>query len=234
MKSVVTCGSCNRVLDEDPAIPPEKRPLCPYCGSTSRAFLLNAESGRFLITPGAADLRVLNRANLLLQAVVIKGPKTHKGHIIESIAPAWFEIARILRADSSYMFQIDDRKWEELVAGIYKQAGFDEVILTPRSGDLGRDVIAIKHGFWTVRFVEQVKAYAPGHLVTANDVRALLGVVSGEPSTTKGIITTTSDFAPKIVDDPILKPHIPFRIELVNGVELIRKLETVSKGYHVM
>ena len=171
-------------------------PPCPHCGSTSRGFVLKAEPGRFLITPGDASLSILSRANLLLQAIVIKGYKTHEGHIIESIAPAWFEIARILRADPSFMFQIDDRKWEELVAGIYKQAGFDEVILTPRSGDLGRDVIAIKHGFWTVRFVEQVKAYKSGHLVTANDVRALLGVVLGEKPTTKGIITTTSDFAP--------------------------------------
>jgi len=194
---------------------------------------LNAETGVVLIDTGSADLRVLSQSSLMLQAVVIKGPKTDEGHIIESVAPVWFKIAQILRDDPSVMFQIDDRKWEELVAGIYKQAGFDEVTLTPRSGDFGRDIIAIKHGFWTIRFVEQVKAYGPGHLVTANDVRALLGVVSGDPATTKGIITTTSDFAPRIAEDPILKPHIPYRIELINGVELIKKLGALSKGYKV-
>jgi len=31
-----------------------------------------------------------------------------------------------------------------MIAGVYKESGFDEVTLTPRSGDFGRDVIAIK------------------------------------------------------------------------------------------
>jgi restriction system protein len=57
------------------------------------------------------------------------------------------------------------------------EAGFDEVTLTPRSGDLGRDVIAVKRGLGTVRVIDQVKAYGPSHLVTADDVRALLGVL---------------------------------------------------------
>jgi len=47
--------------------------------------------------------------------------------------------------------------WEEIIAGAYKKAGFDEVTLTPRSGDLGRDVIAIKKGLGSVRVIDQVK-----------------------------------------------------------------------------
>jgi restriction system protein len=70
-------------------------------------------------------------------------------------------------------FQISPRKWEEIIAGAYKKAGFDEVILT-RSGDLGRDVIAVKKGIGTIRVVDQVKAYKPGHLVTVNDVRGAI------------------------------------------------------------
>jgi len=58
-----------------------------------------------------------------------------------------------------------------------RQSGFDEVTLTPRSGDYGRDVIAIKKGIGTIRVIDQVKAYKPGHLVGANDVRALLGAL---------------------------------------------------------
>ena len=230
MNSTVTCGSCNHVLDEDPGIQSEARPPCPLCGSTSRRISVKAEavSASTVLAHATVNFGVLAGSNLLLQAVVIKGRKTDEGHIIESIAPAWFEIARLVRDDPSIMFQIDWRKWEEMVAGIYERAGFDEVILTPRSGDLGRDVIAVKRGIITVRFVDSVKAFQPGRLVTANDVRALLGVVAADPKASKGVVTTTSEFAPRIEEDDLIKPFIPYRLELVNGQELIRRLAELS------
>ena len=55
-------------------------------------------------------------------------------------------------------------KWEELIAAAFDRSGYDEVILTPRSGDHGRDVIAIKKGIGTVRIIDSVKAYKPGTL----------------------------------------------------------------------
>jgi restriction system protein len=82
-----------------------------------------------------------------------------------------------------------------------QKAGWDEVTLTPRSRDLGRDLIAIKKGIGSVRVIEQVKAYTPPRLVTANDVRALVGVLKSDGAA-KGFLSTTSDFAPKI--KPIL------------------------------
>src|SRR6516225_9135365 len=65
--------------------------------------------------------------------------------------------------DPELMYQLNPRKWEELIAGAYELAGFDEVILTPRSGDKGRDVIAVKKGIGCIRFLEEVKAYKPDH-----------------------------------------------------------------------
>src|SRR5437870_4123530 len=66
-----------------------------------------------------------------------------------------------------------------------------------------------------------------GNLVPANDVRALLGVLGSDRAATKGLVTTTSDFAPKIVDDPFIAPYIPTRLELVNGRELVRRLSSL-------
>jgi restriction system protein len=40
---------------------------------------------------------------------------------------------------------------EEIVAGAFKRARYDEVTLPPRSGDFGRDVIAVKHGVGCVK-----------------------------------------------------------------------------------
>lgn len=36
----VTCGQCGRTLPERSDIPPESRPPCPQCGSTTRTFLV--------------------------------------------------------------------------------------------------------------------------------------------------------------------------------------------------
>ena len=66
--------------------------------------------------------------------------------MIEAVTIPWFEIIALLRKDPSIAYQLSWQKWEEIIAGAYKKAGFDEVTLTRRSGDYGRDVIAIKKG----------------------------------------------------------------------------------------
>lgn len=157
-----------------------------------------------------ADLDV---PNILLQAVVVPGAKTEDGILIEAVALPWFEIVEMMVKDPNAMYQLDWRKWEEMIAGAYKREGY-EVILTPRSGDKGRDVIATKPGFGSIRFIDQVKAYKPGHVVTSNDVMAMLGVLDAERNVSKGIITTTSTFAPGIHKDPRLLKLMPYRLEL--------------------
>lgn len=166
---------------------------------------------------------------LAIKAIIIPGEKTPAGGLVEAVAPAWFEIIQYLEADPEWMYHIDHRRWEEILAGAYEAAGFDEVILTPRSGDFGRDVIAVKKGHWGVRILDQMKAYKPGHLVTANDVRAMLGVITGDQNTSKGVVTTTADFAPGIKDDPLIKPYLPYRIELVNGTQLVDHLTRIAR-----
>jgi len=161
---------------------------------------------------------------ILLQSVVIRGDRTSEGHIIEAVAPAWHAILDILKRRPAEMFEIPASTWEEIIAGAYERAGFDKVILTPRSGDRGRDVIAEKTGWGSVRFIDQVKAYKPGHLVTAEEVRALGFVLLADHAATKGIVSTTSKFAPRIAEDPLICPYLPTRIELIDGSELIQRL----------
>jgi restriction system protein len=105
-----------------------------------------------------------------------------------------------------------------------------EVTLTPRSGDHGRDVIAVSQDIGCVKIIGSVKAYAPGNLVPYDAVRALIGVMTGEQDVSKGIITTTSDFPPKIADDPFIAPFLPTRLELVPGAKLREWLVRVSKA----
>jgi restriction system protein len=66
----------------------------------------------------------------------------------------------------------------------------------------------------SVRIFDQVKAYRPGNVVTAEEVRAMLGVITGAQNVSKGVITTTSTFAPRLLDDDYIRPYVPFRLEL--------------------
>ena len=108
---------------------------------------------------------------------------------------------------------------------------FDEVILTPRSSDGGKDVIAIKNCYGAIRFVESVKKYRPGNEVTADDVRAL-GCLLLDRKNSKGIVSTTWKFAPKIDEDPLLKTLVPYRLELVDGEKLIERFKLWAKPNH--
>jgi restriction system protein len=161
---------------------------------------------------------------LAFGTIVTPYGKTSDGDLIKLVEPVYTEIIAKIVEDEQTIYQISPRRWEELVAAAYDKAGFDEVILTPRSGDLGRDVIAIKHGFGAVKFNDQVKAYNPGHVVTADEVRSLLGVLHGEQNASKAIFTTTSTFAPKIEEDRFIKPFIPYRLELVDKEKLKLRL----------
>jgi len=168
--------------------------------------------------------------DLLPQSVITIADKTQEGKLVAAVAQPWFDIISLLRSDPAVAFQIPAERWEEIIAGSYRKAGFTEVTLTPRSGDHGRDVIAVMRGIGSVRVVDQLKAYRPGHLVTANDVRAFCFVVYAD-NADKGFMTTTSDFAPRIPEDPLLKKAIPRRVELINGEKLLDRLkDLVSKG----
>lgn len=74
-----------------------------------------------------------------------------------------------------------------------------------------------------------MKAYSPNNLVKADDVRAMIGVLSGAQNVSKGIITTTSDFAPKITEDKFIKPFLPHRIELRSRDVILPWLNDLQK-----
>lgn len=133
----------------------------------------------------------------------------------------------------SRMYEIDPRKWEEIVAASYDASGeFDEVTLTPRSGDRGRDVIAVKKGFDSVRLIESVKRYSPGTRVTAEEVQALLGVLLSDPQASKGIVSTTWEFAARMGENPQIMQYVPHRLELVNGTALVERLKRYTDSGH--
>ena len=168
--------------------------------------------------------------DLLIQtAIVVPGTRTDEGQLIQAVSIPWVEIINELERNPEFLLKFDWRKVEEIVAAAYKKGGF-EVILTPRSGDRGRDVVATKPGIGSIRIIDQVKKYAPNYRVKADDVRALLGVLEAEQNVSKGIITTTSQFAPGIYKDERLNAFMPYRLELKDGKALREWLIGLAKS----
>lgn len=168
---------------------------------------------------------------VLLQAAIIDiGGKTDEGHLVEAVRIPWFEIIQHMAVDPEFLFKVPWRELEELIAGAYEREGWEKVTLTPRSGDRGRDIIVEKRGVCAIRVVDQVKAYAPDRRVSADDIRALLGVLEADSNVSKGIVTTTARFAPGIFDDPGLMKFMPYRLELKDGDKLREWLIRIWRG----
>jgi len=162
--------------------------------------------------------------DLLIQATIVTfGDKTAEGQLVEGVAIPWLEIIRELERNPNFLQEVNWRTFEELIAGAYKREGWPEVVLTPRSGDKGRDVIATKPGVGALRIVDQVKAYKPGNRVPADDVRAVLGVLYRDSNVSKGVLTTTSTFAPGVEDE--FKAFTPTRLELRTGETVVEWLK---------
>jgi len=73
---------------------------------------------------------------ITLKALIVPGERTSEGVLIEAVAVPWFEILDRFHRDPGSIYEIDDRTWEEIIAGAYTREKFDEVILTPPAAEI--------------------------------------------------------------------------------------------------
>jgi len=167
-------------------------------------------------------------STLMLQSIVNQHGAVPDGYIVECLALPWLAIVAEIDRNPAFLteFAMHHRKFEEFLAASYERAGFD-VVLTPQRGDRGRDVIATMRGLCSIRILDQAKAYKAGHLVTHDDVRAMLGTLATDSNASKGVITTTSDFQPGILKGDEFKHFLPYRLELKNGMQLAQWIKDI-------
>ena len=105
------------------------------------------------------------------------------------------ELLRLVQNDPKHLFTLAPRKFEELVAFIYSQHGFD-VTLTPETRDGGIDIIAVRHELLTdaTTYLIECKRYQAKRKVGIGIVQRMLGVVEAHHAH-RGIIVTTSSFS---------------------------------------
>lgn len=166
---------------------------------------------------------------LIVQSLIIPGDKTKTGTLVKGVSRLWFEIMQRIRENPDSIHDIDCWKWEEFLAGAYKQDGWEVVTLTPKRGDNGIDVIAERTGLGQLRFLllDQMKAYNPDHRVGPDEIREMKGALMDYPEATKALITTTADFTPGALEAS--KTFFP-RLELRARDELLAWLASIALG----
>lgn len=129
------------------------------------------------------------------------------------------------------MHALEAREFEEFIATLIDKIGFEDVILTPRSGDKGRDVLATKkvHGI-SILFAFECKRYAPNRPIGPDVARALLGVIThGQTQVTKGVLVTSSYFSPATNSFILTEPKLDGRD--FNGItEWLREYKNKNRS----
>jgi hypothetical protein len=106
---------------------------------------------------------------------------------------------------------LDPRRFEELIAQLIEDNGFEKVKLTPASRDGGRDIIAVANvNGIEVLFAFECKRYS--HKVGVEMLRTLLGTI-GHAATqaTMGVLVTTSYFTNGAREFMVSEPRIDGR-----------------------
>jgi HJR/Mrr/RecB family endonuclease len=101
------------------------------------------------------------------------------------------EIKKYLKKFPEKLYQLDPRKFEELIASIFKDLGF-EVTLTKATRDGGRDIIAsIRTKITSILTYIECKRYKADNKIGVGLIREVIGAHSiNKPA--KSIIVTTS------------------------------------------
>jgi restriction system protein len=184
-------------------------------------------SGTATATTSATGTLTTGTLTEILKGTILTfDSKTGEGQLVAAVGGAWLRVLEFLVREPAAVMQMSPRQWEEFIAGCYDHDGY-QVTLTPRSADLGRDVIATKPGTGTIRVLDQVKRYKPGHLVDAEEVRAFLFVAQADQAS-KAFITTTSGFAPNLLKDKFIAPHISKLLDLRGHDEVVAWLRDLA------
>lgn len=163
-------------------------------------------------------------------SIVIPAENTSDGVIIVSDPVQFTGIVRAIELNPRLIHDLSWRQWEEIVAAAWERFGY-RVQLTPRSGDGGRDVIATSTAGVAIRIFDQVKFRAMHRVVTADEVRSMLGTLCVYQNVSKAFVTTTSDFAPGVYESPLIQQFVPFRLELRSRMPLVSWLSRARDAW---
>lgn len=136
------------------------------------------------------------------------------------------ELIRYLTRNPDKMSELTPRKFEELVAELFRDMGYD-VELTPATKDGGFDIRAVRKTEVGVGlyFIE-CKRYTTPNKVGVKIVRSLYGIVASEKATA-GVVVTTSFFTRGAFN---FRDRNQYRLELTDHNRLREYLKNYGTG----
>jgi restriction system protein len=119
------------------------------------------------------------------------------------------------------ILQMDPTAFEELIARLLAEIGFEDIEVTKRSGDGGIDVrgTLVIGDVIRTRMAVQVKRWKPKNRVQATVVQNVRGSLGAHE---QGLIVTTSDFSKGARDEAARPDATP--VALMNGEQLVALL----------
>lgn len=164
--------------------------------------------------PAATD------AHWIGASVVTPQESTPHGVIIVSDPVQFTGIVQAIERNPRLIYDLPWRQWEEIIAAAWERFGY-RVELTPRSADGGRDVIATRNEGVAIRIFDQVKSRAVHRVVTADEVRSMIGTFFMERNVSKAFVTTTTEFAKGVYENSLIQQFVPYRLELRSRLPLV-------------
>jgi restriction system protein len=138
------------------------------------------------------------------------------------------ELITYFKRNPERMYQLDPNKFEELVAALLKDLGYD-IELTKPGPDGGIDIIATqKTGVGEMLLLVDCKRYAPRRPVGVGIVRALFGITE-QLRASMGLLATTSFFTKPARE---FQKTVRHRISLKDYSDLIGWLNLYGAGMH--
>lgn len=198
-------------------------------------FIDASERGVWTLTAKGINTQLSERDALEIFREVHKQFKTKPAESDEELEEQSAPSDSGLSSDSDYRTELLEiiRKlppagFERLCQRLLREAGFQQVEVTGRSGDGGIDGKGILqiNSLLSIQAVFQSKRYAANALVNVSQIRDLRGAMAGR--TDKGIFITTSGFTADARKEALREGVPP--IELVDGEKLVGMFEQLQLG----
>jgi len=136
--------------------------------------------------------------------ILVLGDKGERGErVLNTTATFWKLLEYAVENGPQALHELlpkDGRLFEELIAGVYSEAGYKMVDLSSRSGDGGVDVWAVYEvpGAGDVTIMDQVKLYDPKQKIESGDVLRILAAQHRGNTFSKAVLSTTGHIPPVV------------------------------------
>ena len=156
--------------------------------------------------------------------------------LIYDFKTIYSELTKQLKANPKLSYQIEPRKFEELIAYLLEQSGYN-IELTKSSRDGGKDIYALqKTMVGNILAVVECKRYSKNNLVGIDIVQRLYGVKIAEKANVGMVITTSSYTKPAINFQKTVGTELALKDyhDLIEWINLVKKkndeISSVSSG----